>query len=169
MVVLGGKEAGRRGAEARRRASRGKTLLNMHSFGRMTPTRSYDELSQAVIGAAIEVHRELGPGLLESIYEHCLAQELHQLGIPVLRQHKVNVKYKGAQLDLGFRIDLWVDQRIIVEIKAVETRHPVHMAQLLSYLKLTNCRLGLLINFNEETLVKGVRRVVNRFVGEVSR
>jgi GxxExxY protein len=130
----------------------------------MASVKSYDQLSEAIIGAAIEVHRELGPGLLESIYEHCLAQELSALGIPVLRQHKVPVKYKGVQLDLGFRIDLWVDDRIIVEIKAVEARHPVHTAQLLSYLKLTDCRLGLLINFNAETLVKGVKRVVNQFV-----
>ncbi|MCB0758225.1 MAG: GxxExxY protein [Flavobacteriales bacterium] len=125
---------------------------------------TYDELSELIIGAAIEVHRELGPGLLESIYEHCLAQELRKLGFPVLRQHKVNVKYKGEQLDLGFRIDLWVDQRVIVEIKSVEAKHPVHAAQLLTYLKLTDCRLGLLINFNQETLVKGVKRVANNLV-----
>ncbi|MEO7081212.1 MAG: GxxExxY protein [Flavobacteriales bacterium] len=124
---------------------------------------SYDELSELIIGAAIEVHRELGPGLLESIYEHCLALELQKLSLPLLRQHIVNVKYKGTQLDLGFRIDLWVDERIIVEIKAVEAKLPVHTAQLLSYLKLTDCRLGLLINFNQETLIKGVKRVVNKF------
>ncbi len=125
---------------------------------------SYDELSEQIIGAAIEVHRELGPGLLESIYEHCLEMELRKLGFPVLRQHKVNVAYKGEQLDLGFRIDLWVDERIIVEIKAVEAKHPVHAAQLLTYLKLTDCRLGLLINFNQETLVKGVKRVANDLI-----
>ena len=124
---------------------------------------SYDELSELIIGAAIEVHRELGPGLLKSIYEHCLALELQKLSLPLLRQHIVNVKYKGTQLDLGFRIDLWVDERIIVEIKAVEAKLPVHTAQLLSYLKLTDCRLGLLINFNQETLIKGVKRVVNKF------
>lgn len=130
----------------------------------MPLANSYDELSEHIIGAAIEVHRELGPGLLESIYEPCLELELRQLGLPVLRQHKVNVSYKGEQLDLGFRIDLWVDTRIIVELKSVETKHPVHAAQLLTYLKLTDCRLGLLINFNQETLVKGVNRVVNKHI-----
>ena len=130
----------------------------------MPIANSYDELSELIIGAAIEVHRELGPGLLESIYEHCLELELRKLGLPVLRQHKVNVSYKGEQLDLGFRIDLWVDTRIIVELKSVEAKHPVHAAQLLTYLKLTDCRLGLLINFNQETLVKGVNRVVNKLI-----
>ncbi|MBK8582381.1 MAG: GxxExxY protein [Flavobacteriales bacterium] len=130
----------------------------------MPPPLSYDELSEQIIGAAIEVHRELGPGLLESIYEHCLELELRKLGLTVLRQHKVNVEYKGAQLDLGFRIDLWVDGRVIVEIKAVEAKHPVHAAQLLTYLKLTDCRLGLLINFNQQTLVKGVNRVANGLI-----
>lgn len=115
-------------------------------------------------GAAIEVHRELGPGLLESIHEHCQAQEPSALGNPVLRQHKVRVNYKGVQLDLGFRIDLGVDDRIILEIKAAEAWHTVHTAQLLSYPKLTDRHLGLLINFNAETLVKGVKRVVNQFV-----
>ena len=121
----------------------------------------YRELSGAIIGAAIEVHRELGPGLLESIYEHCLARELKEAGIPFLRQHPVPVRYKGELLDLGFRLDLWVDQRIIVEIKAVDLLHEVHRAQLLSYLRLTENKLGLLINFNEAKLKDGVQRVVN--------
>jgi len=122
---------------------------------------TYEDLSSSIIGAAIEVHRELGPGLLESIYEYCLAKELRAAGIPFVQQHPVPVRYKGELLDLGFRLDLWVDQRIIVEIKAIELLHDVHLAQLLSYLKLTDSRLGLLINFNEATLVRGVRRVVN--------
>ncbi|HRD51023.1 MAG TPA: GxxExxY protein [Flavobacteriales bacterium] len=121
----------------------------------------YRELSGAIIGAAIEVHRELGPGLLESIYEHCLARELRDAGIPFLQQHPVPVRYKGERLDMGFRLDLWVDQRIIVEIKAIELVQEVHRAQLLSYLKLTGCKLGLLINFNAPVLAEGVRRVVN--------
>lgn len=121
----------------------------------------YRELSRRIIGAAIEVHRELGPGLLESIYEHCLARELRDAGIPYLQQHPVPVRYKGERLDLGFRLDLWVDQRIIVEIKAIDVVHEVHRAQVLSYLKLAECKLGLLINFNEAVLVDGVRRVVN--------
>ncbi|MEO8066801.1 MAG: GxxExxY protein [Flavobacteriales bacterium] len=122
---------------------------------------THNELSAAIIGAAIEVHRELGPGLLESIYEYCLAKELRALGIPFLQQQSVPVHYKGELLDMGFRLDLWVDRRIIVEIKAVDELHDVHFAQLLSYLKLTDTRLGLLVNFNETILAKGVRRVVN--------
>lgn len=121
----------------------------------------YRELSGGIIGAAIEVHRELGPGLLESVYEHCLARELREAGIPFLQQHPVPIRYKGEKLDMGFRLDLWVDQRIIVEVKAVETVQEVHLAQLLSYLRLTNSKLGLLINFNESVLTEGVRRVVN--------
>jgi GxxExxY protein len=121
----------------------------------------YRELSGAIIGAAIEVHRELGPGLLESVYEHCLARELREAAIPFLQQHPVPVRYKGERLDMGFRLDLWVDQRIIVEIKAIELVHEIHRAQLLSYLKLTGCKLGLLINFNEAVLKEGVHRVVN--------
>lgn len=121
----------------------------------------YRELSGRIIGAAIEVHRELGPGLLESIYEHCLARELRTAGIPFLQQHPVPVRYKGELLDFGFRLDLWVDQRIIVEIKAVELVKEVHRAQVISYLKLTDTKLGLLINFNEALLTEGVHRVVN--------
>jgi GxxExxY protein len=122
---------------------------------------TYNELSGLIIGAAIDVHRELGPGLLESIYEFCLAKELRALGIPFSQQQAIPVRYKGEALDLNFRLDLWVDQRIIVEVKAVETIHDVHIAQLLSYLKLTDRRLGQLINFNAPVLVKGVRRVAN--------
>ena len=121
----------------------------------------YRELSGTIIGAAIEVHRELGPGLLESVYEHCLARELRAAGVPFLQQHPVPVRYKGEQLDMGFRLDLWVDQRIIVEIKAIDVLQEIHRAQLLSYLKLTGCKLGLLINFNEPLLTDGVRRVAN--------
>lgn len=121
----------------------------------------YRELSGTIIGAAIEVHREIGPGLLESIYEHCLARELREAGIPFLQQHPLPVRYKGERLDMGFRVDLWVDQRIIVEIKAVEVLQEIHRAQLLSYLKLADSKLGLLINFNEPVLTDGVRRVVN--------
>lgn len=97
----------------------------------------YRELSGAIIGAAIEVHRELGPGLHESIHEHRLARELREAGIPFLQQHPVPVRYKGERLDPGFRLDLWVDQRIIAEVKAIDTVQEVHRAQPLSYLKLT--------------------------------
>jgi GxxExxY protein len=90
-----------------------------------------------------------------------LAKELRGLGLPFLQQHSVAVRYKGEQLDLGFRIDLWVDHRIVIEIKAVDEIHDVHLAQVLSYLKLTGNKLGLLLNFNEPVLKNGIRRVVN--------
>ena len=122
---------------------------------------TYRELSGEIIGAAIEVHRELGPGLLESIYERCLAKELTDRGLHFLRQHPIPVRYKGEKLDMGFKIDLWVEQQIIVEIKAIDVFHEVHRAQLLSYLRLADCRLGLLINFNEVVVKDGLHRVVN--------
>lgn len=130
-------------------------------FADMAWVGTYDELSGLIIGAAIEVHRELGPGLLESIYEHCLELELKALGLEVKRQELAQVVYKGVALDLGFRIDLMVEDKVIVELKATDAMHDVHYAQLLSYLKLLDCKLGLLINFNQETLVKGVKRMAN--------
>ncbi len=143
-------DTGRRDAEAQR---------NAHMTSSLYPT--FRDLSGAIIGAAIAVHRELGPGLLESIYEHCLAKELRALGIPFTQQHPLPVIYKGERLDLGFRVDMIVDHRVIIEIKAVDQLHDVHFAQLLSYLKLADHRLGLLINFNEAVLKRGVQRVVN--------
>ena len=119
-------------------------------------------LSGEVIGAAIEVHRLLGPGLLESAYELALARELALRGVRVERQKAVPLEYKGTALGDGFRIDLLVQERIIVEIKAVERLQAIHEAQLLTYLRLADKRLGLLINFNEKTIKEGVKRVVNR-------
>ena len=119
-------------------------------------------LSGEVIGAAIEVHRLLGPGLLESAYELALARELALRGVCVERQKAVPLEYKGTALGDGFRIDLLVQERIIVEIKAVERLQAIHEAQLLTYLRLADKRLGLLINFNEKTIKEGVKRVVNR-------
>jgi GxxExxY protein len=119
------------------------------------------ELSGAVIGAAIEVHRVLGPGLLESPYELALERELGLRGVSVQRQVAVPLEYKGLALGDGFRIDLLVDSALIVEIKSVERLQPIHEAQLLTYLKLTDKRLGLLVNFNERALKDGVKRVVN--------
>jgi len=119
-------------------------------------------LSGEVIGAAIEVHRVLGPGLLESAYELALARELVLRGMSVERQKAVPLEYKGASLGDGFRIDLLVQEQLIVEIKAVERILAIHEAQLLTYLRLTDKRLGLLINFNEKTIKEGVKRVVNR-------
>jgi len=118
-------------------------------------------LSGEVIGAAIEVHRVLGPGLLESAYELALERELVLRGMSVERQKAVPLEYKGTALGDGFRIDLLVQDLLIVEVKAVECILAVHEAQLLSYLRLTDKRLGFLINFNEKTIKEGVKRVVN--------
>ncbi len=126
----------------------------------------HDELSELIIKSAIEVHRELGPGLLESIYEMCLAHELREQGVKVLQQLSVPIIYKGTRMPNDLRLDLLVDDRIIVEVKAVEEFHPVHQAQLLTYLKLTDKRVGLLLNFNSPVLVKGIKRMMNGYVLE---
>lgn len=120
-----------------------------------------NEVAKAVIGAAIEVHRALGPGLLEGVYEECLAVELELRGLRGERQRRIAVQYKGRQVAADLRIDLLVEDRVIVELKAVEKLLPVHGAQLLSYLRLTDTSLGLLINFNVPLLREGIRRVVN--------
>ncbi|MCL6545306.1 MAG: GxxExxY protein [Bryobacteraceae bacterium] len=117
-------------------------------------------LTSKIIGAAVEVHRSLGPGLLESAYEHCLAHELALRGIPFERQVMLPVLYKGVNVDCGFRIDLLVDREVVVEVKAVEALHPLHQAQLLTYLKIGGWRVGLLINFNTRVLKDGIRRMV---------
>jgi len=119
-----------------------------------------NRLSEAVIGAAIEVHQHLGPGLLESSYEACLCRELDLRSIPYERQKELPLDYKGVRVDCGYRLDLVVAGLLIVEIKAVEQLLPIHEAQLLTYLRLTRLRLGLLLNFNATTLKRGVRRVV---------
>jgi len=114
-----------------------------------------------IIGAAIEVHRELGPGLLESTYEACLAYELVERGLTVERQKNLPVQYRGMQLDCGYRIDLLVESLVIVELKTVERLEPVHEAQLLSYLKLSGAPVGLLLNSNVTQLRRGIHRLVN--------
>jgi GxxExxY protein len=121
-----------------------------------------NDITKLIIGASIEVHKELGPGLLESVYEHCLVHELLKLGLDVQRQFPLPVVYKGERLDVGFRIDLWVNEMVIVEVKTVEKLTDVHLAQILTYLKLSKCKLGLLINFNELKLTDGIRRVANQ-------
>ena len=121
-----------------------------------------NELSRVVIGAAIEVHRELGgPGLLEAIYEEALCAELDLRGIPVKRQIEVPVNYKGRRLERTYRLDVLVADLVIVEVKAVESIHPIHQAQLLTELRITGQRLGLLINFGQQTIKEGIKRVVN--------
>lgn len=119
-----------------------------------------NQVTEAIIGAAIAVHRELGPGLLESAYEACLAYELAERGLAVERQKELPINYRGITVDCGYRIDLLVEGIVIVELKAVERLDPIHEAQLLSYLKLSGCRAGLLINFNVRLLKNGVRRLV---------
>ena len=120
----------------------------------------FDELSNKVLGCAIEVHRELGPGLLESTYEQCLAYELNRAKIPFKLQVGLPVQYKQIKLDCGYRIDLLADDRLIVELKSVEQLLKIHEAQVLTYMKLTGVSIGLLINFNVEVLRQGVRRFV---------
>jgi len=120
----------------------------------------FDELSSRVLGCAIEVHRELGPGLLESTYEQCLAYELIQAGIPFKIQQQIPVSYKEIKLECGYRLDLFVDDRLIIELKSVEQLLKIHEAQLLTYMKLANVRIGLLINFNVQMLKKGIKRFV---------
>lgn len=112
-----------------------------------------------MIGACIEVHRHLGPGLLESTYEHCVAHELGLLGLQVERQVPVPLQYKGTQLDCGYRLDLVVERALVLEIKSVDRLLRIHEAQLLTYLKLTNLRTGLLVNFREPAIKDGLRRL----------
>jgi len=120
----------------------------------------FDVVSRSIIGAAIDVHRELGPGLLESAYSACLTHELGERGLRVEREKPMPVKYKGLNVDLGYRLDLLVNDSVIVELKAVDRLGPIHQAQLLSYLRLSGYRIGLLINFNAPLLKAGLRRFV---------
>jgi GxxExxY protein len=122
-----------------------------------------NDLSHSVIGSAIEVHRRLGPGLLESVYRTCLAYELAKRRFQVIQEQPIPVVYDEVQLDCGFRADLVVNGLIVVELKAKATIHPADEAQVLSHLRLMNLRLGLLINFHEPKLVDGVRRVINGY------
>ncbi len=122
-----------------------------------------DQISRRVIGAAIEVHRHLGPGLLESAYQVCPVFELRSAGLAVEEQKALPVVYKSVRLDCGYKLDLLVEEEIIVEIKAIEKLLPIHDAQLLSYLRMSNERLVLLMNFHVPVLKDGLKRVVNEF------
>jgi GxxExxY protein len=124
------------------------------------PAKDLDDLARVVIGAGIKVHRALGPGLLESVYERCLWHELSVQGLAVRRQVPVPILYKGVALDEGYRVDLLVEAALIVEVKAIEALAAIHQAQLMTYLKLSGHRLGLLMNFNVARLRDGIRRVV---------
>ena len=130
-----------------------------HRVREAEPGERLDELAHAVIGAAIEVHRDLGPGYLESVYENALCVELELRGIPFARQHAVSVDYEGHDVGMG-KIDILVDGILVVELKAVEALLPVHVAQVISYLKVVGSKLGLLLNFNAAVMKNGVKRVV---------
>lgn len=120
-----------------------------------------EDLTKRIIGAAIEVHRQLGPGLLEAAYQACLEHEFQLQQIPFVREKPLPVTYKGVHVDCGYRPDFIVDDKVIVEIKAVETLASIHEAQLLTYLRLSGCKVGLLLNFNVKELREGiVRRVI---------
>jgi GxxExxY protein len=129
----------------------------------MSGSDIYNQITQAIIGAAIEVHKGLGPGLLESAYEECLAYELGSLGLRFEAQKPLPLIYKDVKLECGFRLDLLVEEKVIVEIKAVDQILPIHYAQVHSYLKLSGCKVGLLINFNGKHLKHGIHRIVNEF------
>ncbi len=119
------------------------------------------ELTERIIGTAIDVHKALGPGLLESAYEACLAFELADRELQIERQKAIPVTYKGLEIDAGYRIDLLAERSVVLEIKAVERLMPIHEAQLISYLKLGDYRLGLLVDFNVRLLKQGIRRIAN--------
>ena len=119
-----------------------------------------NELTHEIIGAAIEVHKRLGPGLLESTYEECLCHELTQRGMQFERQKPVPVVYKGVKLDCGYRLDLLVAGRVILELKSVEALAPIHDSIMITYLKLSGHRIGLLMNFNVQALKEGIKRLV---------
>ncbi len=129
----------------------------------MEESKRLNRLTEATIGAAIDVHKALGPGLLESAYEACLVFELADRGLKVERQKAIPVVYRDITLDVGYRLDLLIEDSVIVEVKATETLERIHEAQLMSYLKLTKLKVGLLINFNVNILKNGVRRIVNNF------
>ena len=126
-------------------------------------SNDYDgnELSRIVFDSALKVHQTLGPGLLESAYEECLYYELKKTGLYVEKQKALPLIYEEVKLDVGYRIDIIIENKLIIEVKSVEALNDVHFAQLLTYLKLTNCKLGLLINFNVVLIKNGIRRIVN--------
>lgn len=121
-----------------------------------------NQISEIIIGCSIEVHKSLGPGLLESAYSECLFYELQKAGLKVEKQKPLPLVYKEVKLDAGYRLDLIVENKVIIEIKSVDCLNDIHTAQVLTYLKLSGCRLGLLINFNVLRLVDGLKRLANK-------
>ena len=122
----------------------------------------FEHLSGEIIGAAIEVHRVLGPGLLESAYEDCLAWELTRKGLRVTRQTSIPVRYKELRIEDGYRVDMIINETVIVELKCIDSFQPIHTAQVLTYLKMTGLKLGLLLNFKVDVMRNGIKRVVNK-------
>lgn len=120
-----------------------------------------NEISKIIFDCALKVHKALGPGLLESAYEECLFYELKKTGLNVEKQKALPLIYEEVKLEIGYRIDLMVENKVVIEIKAVEALNDVHLAQILTYLKLSNCKLGMLINFNVALIKNGIKRVVN--------
>ena len=137
------------------------TTLHIHRGD--AEARRFDELTDRVIGACIEVHRCLGPGLLESAYEECLCHELSLRGLAFERQVPLPVQYKDVKLDCGYRLDIVVERQLLLELKTVEALLPIHQAQLLTYLKLSGLPFGLLVNFHVPVLKEGLKRMVNQF------
>jgi GxxExxY protein len=123
-------------------------------------TLLHQELTSSILRCAYKVHTSLGPGLLESAYEECLHYELDKAGLIVVKQKPMPLIYEGNRLDLGYRIDLFVEDKVIIEIKSVEVLNPVHLAQIMTYLKLSQCRIGFLINFNVCSLKEGIKRII---------
>lgn len=120
-----------------------------------------NEIGTAIVDCAVRLHKDLGPGLLETVYEVTLARKLEQRGLSVRRQAPVAIEYEGQSFDEGFRADLIVDEKVIVELKSVENVHPAHKKQLLTYLRLTELKLGYLLNFGEELMKQGITRIIN--------
>ena len=120
-----------------------------------------NEISKIIFNCSLKVHKALGPGLLESSYEECLFYELNKSGLNVQKQKALPLIYEEVKLNIGYRIDLLVENKVIIEVKSVETLNDIHLAQVLTYLKLSNCKLGMLINFNVTLIKNGIRRVAN--------
>jgi GxxExxY protein len=121
-----------------------------------------NEISYKIIGAAIDIHKNIGPGLLESVYENALSYDLKDLGFDIKQQHPMPFVYKGVRQDIGYRIDIVINNKVIIEVKSVETLAPVHFAQTLTYLRLSGLKLALLINFNSKVLKGSIHRIVNK-------
>jgi GxxExxY protein len=120
-----------------------------------------NEISKIVFDAALKVHQSLGPGLLESAYEECLFYELKKTGLKVIKQKPLPLIYEEVKLDIGYRVDLFIENKVIIEVKSVDAINDIHLAQVLTYLKLSDCKLGMLINFNVTLIKNGIKRIVN--------